>query len=249
MYNHTRSQLTETDCMFIAQTLGETSSERDAILQQTEDPASMTGLLHEKKLFERSLTTPPVFLTISPQLFFYVFIYQALDFKHLADDDLADYVAGICVEFRSNQTVWNLAATEGGKTIYMIDLLNMLPELDKPQQYFLRRYIGNISLFLTGFFPDFIFQRNQNIGAPPMNYYERIGQAQFETAAEHSERYDASATPILSMLGERFVDVRSAINIFTDHYLQLHNDKYSLQRIQRQATTLDEESFGQSLML
>jgi hypothetical protein len=165
----------------------------------------------------------------------------------MPNDDVADYVAGVCVEFRSNQVLWQLAATEGGKTIYMVDLLKMLPDLDKPQQYYLRRYIGNVSLFLTGFFPDFIFRRNQNIGAPPMAYYERVGRTQYESAAEHSELYDTNVAPVLNTLAEQFVEVRSAMNIFSDAFLHLHNDKYSLNRIQRQAATLDDESFRESL--
>src|SRR5438094_403543 len=158
MYYNTRAQLTREDVQFVAQTLGSSEAERSAIVQMAADPSMMTALLHEKRLFERSLTIPPVFLTISPHLFFYVFVYRALDYKHIADDDVADYVAGICVEFRSNQALWHVGGSEGGKTVYMVELLRMLQDLDRPQQYYLRRYIGNVSLFLTGFFPDFIFQ-------------------------------------------------------------------------------------------
>lgn len=249
MYYHTRSQLTQMDFDFIAQTLGTTPEEHASIRQKTENPLTVTDLLHDQRLFERSLTTPPMFLTISPQLFFYVFVYQALDHKHIPDDDVADYVAGICVEFRSNQALWHLASTEGGKTVYMVDLLNMLPDLDKPQQYYLRRYIGNVSLFLTGFFPDFIYRRNQHIAAPSMAYYERIGRSQYETAAEHSELYDTSAAPVLNILAEQFVEIRSAMNVYTDAYLNLHNNRYSINRIQRQAATLDDETFRESLEL
>jgi hypothetical protein len=247
MYYHTRAQFTEVDYEFISQTLGTTAEERRSILRRTEDPFTVTELLHDPRLFERSLTTPPMFLSISPQLFFYVFVYRALDHRHLPDDDVADYVAGICVEFRSSQPLFHLAGTEGGKTVYMVDLLKMLPDLGKAQQYFLRRYIGNVSLFLTGFFPDFIFRRSKDIGAPPLAYYERVGRAQYETAAEDSALYDSEAAPVLNTLAEHFIAVRSAMNVFTDAYLDLHNDKYALNRIQRQAATLDEESFRGSL--
>jgi len=247
MYYHTRAQFTAADHEFIAETLGSTTEERRSILLGTEDPFTVTELLHDPRLFERSLTTPPTFLSISPQLFFYVFVYQALDHGHLPDDDVADYVAGICVEFRSSRPLWHLAGAEGGKTVYMVDLLKMLPDLDRPQQYFLRRYIGNVSLFLTGFFPDFIFRRSKDIGAPPLAYYERVGRAQYETAAEHSALYDSEAAPVLNTLAERFVAVRSAMNVYTDTYLDLHNDKYAINRIQRQAATLDEDAFRESL--
>ena len=192
------------------------------------------------------MTIPPMFLSISPQLFFYIFIYRALEHKHIADDDVADYVAGICVEFRASQSLWQFSST-GDKTMYAVDLLNLLGDVDKHQQYFVRRFIGNISLFLTGFFPDFIFQRCKNGGAPSIQYYEQIGRSQFETAAGDSYTYEAEAAPVLNTLAERFVDIRSALNIYTDSYLKMNNQKHSLDIIERQANTLDEQSFRESL--
>ncbi len=248
MYYNTRAQFTRNDVQFIADALGSSQEDRSAILRMAEDPSARATLLHEKRLFESSLRTPPALLSISPHLFFYIFVYRALDYKHIADDDVADYVAGICVEFRGSQPLWQVGSTEGGKMVYMVDLLRMLGDLDKPQQYFLKRYIGNVSLFLTGFFPDFIFQRSQNVGAPPMEYYERVGRAQFESAAGDSGAYDADAAPVLNVLAEQFVEVRSAINIFTDAYLNLES-KNSLNRIQRQAATLDEDDFRRTLEL
>src|SRR6266853_700510 len=118
MYNQTRTRLTRSDQEFIAGTLAKDPQEQSSILQLTGDEDSMTELLHDKRLFERSLSTPPLFLSISPHLFFYVFVYQALESRHLADDDVVDYVAGICVEFRTSSSLWQLAATEGGKTVY-----------------------------------------------------------------------------------------------------------------------------------
>ncbi len=246
MYYKTRSQFTQTDYRFIAETLSGNASVQQAILKLTEDPYTVTEFLHKKELFERSMTTPPLFLSISPQLFFYIFVYHALERKQLAEDDVVDYVAGVCVEFRSSESFWQLATTEGGKTFYMVDLLNFLPDLDRTHQYFLRRYIGNVTLFLTGFFPDFIFKRSIERSAPPLAYYEHVGRSQYETAADESSAFDENAGPVLNTLAERFVDIRSAINLHNDAHFHL-NRKHSLDIIQRQAATLDEESFRQSL--
>jgi hypothetical protein len=246
MYCQTRSLLTKNDHEFIARTIGRTEKEYSSLIQLIDDPETETDLLHDKRLFERSMTVPPLFLSISPQLFFYVFVYQALDRKKIADDDLVDYIAGICVEFRSSKPLWQLSSKDD-RTIYLVDLLNLMGDLDQQQQYHLRRHIGNVTLFLTGFFPDFIFKRNKNIGAPPIAYYEKIGTAQFETAANQSSKFDENAGPVLSTLAERFVEIRMAINLFADAYLALNNKKHSIEMIERQSATLDEESFRQSL--
>ena len=246
MYYKTRAEFTQQDFKFIAESLGQTPGDRKAILQLASEPEGVTELLHHRKLFERSMTVPPVFLSISPQLFFYVFIYQALDRKHIAGDDVVDYVSGMCVEFRSHQALWSFSQP-GEKFIYAVDLLQLLGDVDKCQQYYLRRYIGNVSLFLTGFFPDAIFQRNKNQGAPSIQYYEQIGRAQYETAAGESRSYESDATPVLGILAEQFVVIRSALNLYTDAYFNLSAQKHSLQKIERQASTLDEESFRESL--
>src|SRR5436309_156305 len=140
MYLQTRSQFTPGDHQYIAETLGKTPEERYAIMRLSDDVESVTDLLHDRRLFERSMTTPPVFLSISPHLFFYVFVYQALDKKHLADDDLVDYVAGICTEFRNAHALWQFADQEGGTKIYIVDLLQYLADVDRHQQYYLRRH-------------------------------------------------------------------------------------------------------------
>lgn len=248
MYAKTRSKLTQHDHEFIAETLGTTAQERRAILRLTPDPFAITELLHQPLLFDRSMATPPLLLSISPQLFFYIFIYQALQSKSLHDDDVVDYIAAICVEFRSNKTLWQLASSEG-KMVYFVDLMNIMEGLDKHQQYFLRCHIGDVSLFLTGFFPDFIFERNKRRGAPPMEFYENMGRSHYETAAEDSITYEATVAPVLSTLAERFVEIRSAINLFTDAHLHLSNRKRSFGQIKRQIATLDDETLRQSLDL
>ena len=248
MYSTTRSQLTTADYHFIAETLSHSASEQKAILRLADDPASVTELLHSKELFERTMTTPPLFLPISPHLFFFVFVYQALE-KRRFDDDVVDYVAAVCVELRTRDSFWHLATAEGGKMFYMVDLLKALEEADHAHEYQLRRHIGNVTLFLTGFFPDYIFRRSESRGAPPLTYYEAIGRSQFGSAAGASASYDEGAAPVLNTLAERFVDVRCAINVYTDAYLSLAGRGRTLDTIRRQARTLDQEGFRDSLEL
>lgn len=240
MYYKTRSQFSPADYEFIESVGGR---------RVEKEPGALTEVLHDRRLFEKTMTTPPMFLTITPHLFFYVFLYQALGSKHIADDDVVDYIAGFCVEFQSAQAMWQLGSVRGAQSVYVVDLLSMLNDLDAEHHYYLRRYIGNVTLFLTGFFPDFIFQRSKRKGAPPLEYYERIGQNQFEQVIVQSYEYDADAASVFPILAERFVPIRMAINIFNDAYLKLRNPSASLETIERQIATLDEESLKKSLEL
>ena len=78
---------------------------------------------------------------------------------------------------------------------------------------------------------------------------EQIGRSQYETAAEESHTYEAEATPVLNTLAERFVTIRAALNLHADAYLHLSRQKRTLGKIERQANTLDEQSFKESLDL
>src|SRR5260221_5268140 len=139
MYNQTRLKLSLNDFEFIAQTLGKSPEEQSALVQLSNDPGTLTDLLHDARLFERVIKKPPMILSMSNSLFFYIIVYRALKYKDIAEDDVVDYVAGICVEFRTSQAVWQLATQRGEKTIYVVDLLNLMGGLDEARQYHLRR--------------------------------------------------------------------------------------------------------------
>lgn len=248
MYFHTRSQFTHADYDFARATIGNSEADRQALECLFADPISLTELLHDRRIFDRLMRTPPLLLSVSPQFFFYIFVYHALRAKGIADDDLVDYVAGICSEFRLNDNLWQGASAEGG-IIYFVDLMNMMNDLNRSHQFYLRLYIGNATLFLTGFFPDFLYRRSRLKGAPALAYYESIGREQYGSAALQAGNSDADAVPVLHKLAERFVVIRMAMNLYTDAYLAISRGKHSLQKIERQAATLDEESFRQSLTI
>jgi hypothetical protein len=134
-----------------------------------------------------------------------------------------------------------------GRTLYLVDLLGALSEADAAQRYYLQRHIGNAALFLTGFFPDFLFRRSKDRSAPPMAYYESVGRSQYGSAADASLPYEEEAGPVLAALAERFVDVRCAMNVFTDAYLNLAGKSRTLETLRRQLETLDEEGLRDSL--
>jgi len=177
MFFKTRSGFTAADGRFIADTLGSTGSDREGIVAAMADPGSATSLLHDARLFERSMTPPPVFLDVSPQFFFFVFIYRALSRRRLADDDVVDYVADVCVEFRSTAPLLQLS-DRGGGCFTVTDLLSLMEDLDGSHRHILRKHIGNVTLFLTGFFPAWFTARTRRRGAPSIGFYEGIGREQ-----------------------------------------------------------------------
>lgn len=249
MYYKTRSHFTNSDYRFIAQALGHSSQEQTAVMKLTDDPEILSELLHKEELFRFMISNARSMLSVTPSLYFYLMIYQALNFKHLADDDIADYISGICVDFTDNYSLWRYSTDVSERMIYFVDLERIVNDYKDVRQYHMHQYIGNAALFLTGFFPDTIYRREQSHGAPSLGYYESMGYTHFEAAANASYQYETDVTPVLFTLSEYFTEVRSAINLYADAYMNLHNAKGILERIERQSATLDEESFRQSLLL
>jgi hypothetical protein len=217
MFFKTRSGFTTADFEFIAWTLGTTPSDREEIAASCADPASAAVYLRDARLFERSMTPPPVFLDISPGLFFYIFVFRALDRRSLADDDVVDYVSGVCSEFRSAGPLLQVASHEGA-FFYITDLLNLMEELDGPRRHLLRRYIGDATLFLTGFFPRFFSRRSVRRGAPPIGFYQEVARSQYSDASLDPDARAEETAGVLSSLAERFADVSSALNELSEEY-------------------------------
>ncbi len=217
MFSKTRSSLTATDREFIARTLGSSPADREEILELCSDPAAVTPYLRDTRLFERSMTPPPVFLAISPGLFFYTFVYHALDRKGLSDDDVVDYVAGICVEFRSAAPLLQIA-THDGAFFYVTDMLGMMDELDGPRRHLLRKYIGDATLFLTGFFPGFFIRRTQRRGAPEIGFYQEVARNQYSDAAHDPDAREEQTADVLLTLSDQFFGVRTALSELSTEY-------------------------------
>lgn len=211
MFSKTRSGFTAADGAFIAESLGASPAARGEILELCADPVSVTPLLRDPRLFERSMTVPPVFLAISPGLFFYLFVHRALDRRRLADDDVVDYVAAVCTEFRSTGPLLQVASQDGA-FFYMTDMLGLMEGLDAARRHVLRKYIGDATLFLTGFFPHFFLRRTGRHGAPAIGYYQEIARSQYSDAALDPDARDEQTAVVLETLAERFGEVRLALN-------------------------------------
>lgn len=217
MFSKTRSGFTAADCEFIAWTLGDSPSEREELFLQCADPTTVTPLLRSDRLFDRSMTPPPLFLAISPGLFFYIFVYRALDRRHIADDDVVDYVAGVCAEFRSAGPLLQVASN-GGALFYMTDMLGLLGELDGPRRHVLKKYIGDVTLFLTGFFPGFFARRTERTGAPAIGFYQEMARNQYSDAARDPDARDEQTADVLMALAEQFGEVRAALSDLSSDY-------------------------------
>ena len=87
------------------------------------------------------------------------------------------------------------------------------------EAFLLRAHLGDFALWLSGLFPDFLESRTRRRGAPPINYYERVGASGYHQASTSPEARALGVDGIFREVAEHFSGVRVALNSMSDRYL------------------------------
>jgi hypothetical protein len=118
--------------------------------------------------------------------------------------------------------------------VRMIELAEIVPDLERPSVY---RRLGDLSLFLTGIFPDYAGERlvadrdrgqlERALGAADRERAERqdgvwlleqLGRRAYRIALQGADRRVAMAA-VLAEVSENFAAARRVLNFLTDRYL------------------------------
>jgi hypothetical protein len=116
----------------------------------------------------------------------------------------------------------------------LIELAELVPEIERPSVY---RRLGDLSLFLTGIFPDYAAERlvaererrgleralaradrEQSEGHDGIWLLEQLGRRAYRIAQQGSDRRTAM-TGVLAEVSENFAAARRVLNFLTDRYL------------------------------
>ncbi|HEX8372071.1 MAG TPA: hypothetical protein VF585_04780 [Chthoniobacterales bacterium] len=162
-------------------------------------------------------------VTISPHLYFYVLTRAVLKDTALGDRTLADYVASLLTAFSNSS---QMESPDGGGVTYLSDLMLALRRANNHQTFQIRAHVGNYSLFISGILHENVKRRFER-GAPDVSFYEEMGSASYKVAAEHTLAKRSDLAPIYRNLGERFHDVRLALNRLADQFINLGDEHHS----------------------
>lgn len=118
--------------------------------------------------------------------------------------------------------------------VRLIELAEMVPEADRPSVY---RRLGDLSLFLTGIFPDYAGERlvaererrqlERALGTADRErskrqdsvwLLEQLGRRAYRIA-QHGADPRAAMTRVLAEVSENFASARRVLNFLTDRYL------------------------------
>ncbi|MDX1389090.1 MAG: hypothetical protein R3344_07865 [Acidobacteriota bacterium] len=172
--------------------------------------------------------------TIPLEVISYVLLRRSLLDAGVDDRLLADYVTSLFLRFghpgRSNR----IAPYDDREYGYLVDILEELTGAEGRRAFLLRAHLGNLALWLSGLFPDWIDHRVRRRGGPGLDYYEEMGRTGFALAAD-----DPHARPALDDMfraaAGHFVPMRRALNEFSDRFLTPRPES-PVDRLLRQAT-------------
>jgi hypothetical protein len=214
-----RERLTASDFEFIVRALAQSRRDSTSLAELLTDAETRDSILDSDTLFQAILEDGAP-LHISPQCYFYVLLRHVLKQHGLASRDTCDYLASLLERFSRTEGMRAPSGAGEGPQQYVSDLLLALQKAAPTQTFLLRAHIGNYALFITGVFHDRVESRSRR-GGPDLEFYESVGAANYDAAAEHPVARQRSLTRIFNELSERFHDIRVALNDTADRHLHL----------------------------
>ena len=214
-----RNRFTAADFDFVVKTLGRSKGDAVSLCEMLTDESERDSILDHKMLVD-AILSQPAHLSISPQFYFYVLTRHVLNETGITDRRLADYVASLLETFSRTARMQSPVAGHDGPVQYITDMLLALRTATAAQTFFIRAHVGNYSLFVTGIFHENVERRSRR-GAPDCSFYEEMGRSNFKVVADHTVARSAELSDIYDVLGERFHDVRLALNQLSDRLINI----------------------------
>lgn len=159
-------------------------------------------------------------------------VFDAGDASHLLEDvNIRDYLAELLASFtRVNSTTVYLRGRGGHyykKTYSELnpdDMKELAGLVSEEYRFALLKRIGDICLFLTGIFPDFVtsFGHKRGIRRDPgtlLAEYEKTGMDFYNQAASLEDAHKLGLSEVLKSLAEDFTLARKPLNVISDKYI------------------------------
>lgn len=212
-----RASFTRADIEFIESLYQ--SSQAIAICTLASDPDCLQELLDQPEL-RKALLESPVALPISPAMYFYVMVRQALLEGGVDHLELSDHIAGVLVD-----KLYGAARGSGSVpywATHAVDYIALIRNASGLLQVHLEVAAGDQFLVLTALFPEFIQSRQERSGAPSLDFYASFGRQSYHRASNRS-CLNAESRELLGLLAEVFPIAQGSLSRMRDHCMFLGN--------------------------
>ena len=175
------------------------------------------SLLDDPRVRNALLTDPDV--QAPPALVFYVLVRQALLEGGVDSAATADFVASVVIAFARTDRAYRISDDADQEFHYLVDLIDQMRTAEERKAFLLRAHLGNYALWLAGLFPDHLEWRERRRGAPPIDYYDRMGRTGYLLAAESPQAAALGVDKVFGEVARNFTSVRASLNQLSDRYL------------------------------
>lgn len=212
-----RASFGRRDALHLVDLLGRGDPDLRAAARDRLEREGVDSLLDDPRVLNALLTDPEV--SAPPSLVFYVLVRHALLEGGLDDAPTADFLASLVVAFGRARRAYRISDDDEEEYHYLVDMVAHMASTEERRAFLLQSHLGNFSLWLAGLFPDFLEARTRRRGAPPLDYYERMGRTGYRLAADSREARKLGIDELLHGLARDFPGLRAALNRVSDRYL------------------------------
>jgi len=212
-----RASFNRREAQHLVWLLGRNDPEVASAAQRRLDEDGIDNILDDPRVLNALMTDAHA--GASPEILAYVMVRQALLECAIDDRSIADYVATVLVRFGCGSRAYRISDKSEEEFHYLVDIVSRTDGVDGKDAFLLRCHLGNYSLWISGLFPDFLENRLERKGAPPISYYERMGATGYRLAADSPEAESLGVGRLFRGVAREFPGVRRALNRMSDRYL------------------------------
>lgn len=213
-----RHTLARSDAQLAMRLIARGSDGELEALEQTLREQGIDAILDDPRLLSALLETPRG-AHASLALFTYVIVRNALRAAGEQDRSLADYLSALVVSFGERDRAHRISPVDDQIYHTLVQLMADAQGPDPRRSFLVRAHLGNLALWMSGLYPDFIEHKRWRRGGPDLDYFEEMGRRGFRLAAEHRLATEYGVSILFASVAERFAVLRHALNDVSDRLL------------------------------
>lgn len=210
-----RYQITRSDAQMAVTLLGRESAQARREAEDKLRDEGIDSLLDDPSLLPLLLDSRQGMHASYP-MFTYVVVRNALINLGESDRVLADYVASILMHFGLRDNATRISEADDQVYTTLADLGADLENADARRSFLVRTHMGNLALWYSGIFPDYIESRRYRKGGPNLDYYDELGKRGFTLAAGHRLAHEYGMMGLYETAAQQFPLLRAALNDVSD---------------------------------
>ena len=176
------------------------------------------SLLDDPRTLNAVMTTGGV-ASAPPRLVFYLLVRHALLEQGFRDRTVADYLTALLLEYGRGSRAYQVEEGDPAELRYLVDHVDALSTAQGRRAFLLEAHLGDLALWLSGLFPDWIEHRRNRRGSPGLSYYEELGSGGYRRAAQHRDAEGHGIDRVYRSCAEYFPVLRVALNRLSDRHL------------------------------